>query len=129
MTDLFLKVLNLSFSATWVVLGVVLARLLLKKAPRNLVCALWALVALRLLFGGIDFDFISESLLPTQCEKGGAPLAIGHMNYDVILVPGCETLRASTMERLEAFAAIIAASFKRFSRSAPVNPAVVWATF
>ena len=58
-----------------------------------------------LLFGGIDFDFISESLLPTQCEKGGAPLAVGHMNYDVILVPGCETLRASTMERLEAFAA------------------------
>ena len=54
MTDLFLKVLNLSFSAAWVVLAVVLARLLLKKAPRRLVCALWALVALRLLFGGIE---------------------------------------------------------------------------
>ena len=58
-----------------------------------------------LLFGSVDFDFISESLLPTQCEKGGAPLQVGHMNYDVILVPGCETLRASTLERLEAFAA------------------------
>ena len=57
-----------------------------------------------LLFGSVDFDFISESLLPTQCEKGGAPLQVGHMNYDVILVPGCETLRASTLERLEAFA-------------------------
>ena len=33
MTDLFLKVLNLSFSASWVVLAVVLARLVLKKAP------------------------------------------------------------------------------------------------
>ena len=40
MTDLFLDILNLSFSATWVVLGVVLARLLLKKAPRSLICAL-----------------------------------------------------------------------------------------
>ena len=62
MTDLFLKILNLSFSATWVVLGVVIARLLLKKAPRNLVCALWALVALRLLFGGIEAPV---SLIPS----------------------------------------------------------------
>ena len=41
MTDLFLRILNLSFSATWVVLAVVIARLLLKKAPRRLICALW----------------------------------------------------------------------------------------
>lgn len=58
-----------------------------------------------LLFGGIDFDFISESLLPTQCEAGSAPLKVGKMEYDVIIVPGCETLRSSTLERLEAFAA------------------------
>ena len=63
MTDLFLQVLNLSFSATWVVLAVILARLLLKNAPRRLVCALWALVALRLLFGGIEAPF---SLLPSS---------------------------------------------------------------
>ena len=63
MTDLFLNILNLSFSATWVVLAVVLARLLLKKAPRRLICALWALVALRLLFGGIEAPF---SLLPSN---------------------------------------------------------------
>ena len=58
-----------------------------------------------LLFGGVDFDFISESLLPSLCETGGAPLTVGEMAYDVILVPGCETLRSSTLERLEAFAA------------------------
>lgn len=57
-----------------------------------------------LLFGGIDFDFISESLLPDQCAAGGAPLQVGQMAYDVILVPGCETLRSSTLDRLEAFA-------------------------
>ena len=56
-----------------------------------------------LLTGSIDFDFISESLLPQQCEKGGAPLRVGEMAYDAILVPGCETLRSSTLERLEAF--------------------------
>ena len=58
-----------------------------------------------LLFGGIDFNFISESLLPEQCEKGGNPLNVGKMDYDVIIVPGCETLRSTTLERLEAFAA------------------------
>lgn len=58
-----------------------------------------------LLFGSIDFDFISESLLPDQCSHGSAPLQVGEMAYDVIIVPGCETLRSSTLERLEAFGA------------------------
>ena len=56
-----------------------------------------------LLLGSIDFDFISESLLPDQCAAGGAPLKVGEMAYDAIIVPGCETLRSSTLERLEAF--------------------------
>lgn len=56
-----------------------------------------------LLFGGIDFDFISESLLPQLCEEAGAPLKVGQMDYDVILVPGCETLRSTTLKRLEDF--------------------------
>ncbi len=56
-----------------------------------------------LLFGMVDFDFISESLLPQLCEKGGAPLQVGKMAYDAIIVPGCETLRSTTLDRLEAF--------------------------
>ena len=56
-----------------------------------------------LLEGGIDFDFISESLLPELCEKGDAPLTVGEMKYDAIVVPGCETLRSTTVERLDGF--------------------------
>ena len=56
-----------------------------------------------LLRGSIDFNFISESLLPSLCEKAGAPLKVGEMEYDAIIVPDCETLRATTLERLEAF--------------------------
>jgi len=56
-----------------------------------------------LLFGSMDFDFICESTLPQYCERGGAPLQVGEMKYDVIVVPGCETLRSTTLERLEAF--------------------------
>lgn len=58
-----------------------------------------------LLNGSIDFDFISESLLPELCPQGSAPLQVGAMAYDTIIVPGCETLRSTTLERLEAFRA------------------------
>lgn len=58
-----------------------------------------------LLFGSVDFDFISESLLPEQCGEGGAPLRVGEMKYDVVIVPDCETLRSSTLDRLEKFQA------------------------
>ncbi len=58
-----------------------------------------------LLEGSVDFDFISEALLPSLCEKGGAPLRVGKMEYDAVVVPGCETLRKTTVERLEQFSA------------------------
>lgn len=56
-----------------------------------------------LLKGNIDFDYICESNLPDQCAEGGAPLKVGEMAYDVVIVPACETLRATTLDRLEAF--------------------------
>ncbi len=56
-----------------------------------------------LLEGSIDFNFISESLFPTLCKEGSAPLKVGEMEYDAIIVPGCETLRKTTVERLEQF--------------------------
>lgn len=56
-----------------------------------------------LLFGSIDFDFISESLFPELCTEADAPLKVGKMQYDVIIVPGCETLRSTTLDRLEKF--------------------------
>ncbi|MBQ7920983.1 MAG: hypothetical protein IJ325_00175 [Clostridia bacterium] len=52
----------------------------------------------------LDFDYISEKLFPELCPNGGFPLNVGEMAYDVIIVPGCETLRGTTVERLSAFA-------------------------
>ncbi len=49
MTNLFLKILNMSLSATWLVLAVLLLRLLLRKAPKWINVLLWGLVAVRLL--------------------------------------------------------------------------------
>ena len=48
--DLFLKILNMSFSATWLILAVIFVRFLLKKSPKYISAALWGLVAFRLIF-------------------------------------------------------------------------------
>ena len=49
MSELFLKILNMSISATWVVLAVVVLRLILKKAPKWVNVLLWGMVAVRLI--------------------------------------------------------------------------------
>ena len=48
MDAVFLKIVNMSLTASWLVLAVILLRLLLKKAPKSLRCVLWALVGVRL---------------------------------------------------------------------------------
>lgn len=49
MADIFLKLLNTSITAAWVVLAVMLLRLVLKKAPKWIDCVLWGIVGLRLI--------------------------------------------------------------------------------
>ena len=54
-----------------------------------------------LLFGGCDFDFISEALLPSQRTED--PLAVGKCEYKTILVPNLLSMRRSTLDYLKAF--------------------------
>ena len=49
MTELFLKIINMSISASWVVLAVLVLRFILKKAPKWVNVLLWGVVAIRLL--------------------------------------------------------------------------------
>ena len=49
METLFLKLANLSITASWLVLAVLLMRLVFRKAPKWVFCLLWGLVALRLI--------------------------------------------------------------------------------
>lgn len=58
MADIFIKLLNMSIVAGWLVIAVLLLRVFLKKAPRWIFCVLWAFVALRLL---IPFSVQSEA--------------------------------------------------------------------
>lgn len=57
-----------------------------------------------LLGGLVDFDFISESLLPEQIgEISGKELPVGMMRYETILVPELETMRHTTLAILQKF--------------------------
>lgn len=58
MSELFLNIFNTGIMAGWLVLAVVATRILLKKAPAWVKCALWVIVALRLVW-----PFEIESIL------------------------------------------------------------------
>ena len=58
MSVVFLKLFNMSITAYWVILFVLLCRILLKKAPKWTKCLLWGFVGLRLVF-----PFSIESIL------------------------------------------------------------------
>lgn len=63
MNVVFLKVLNMSIAASWLILAVILLRFVLKKAPKWIDVALWGIVALRL---AVPFSFESTlSLIPS----------------------------------------------------------------
>ena len=49
MGDLFVSVLNMSISAVWVLLAVLILRLIFKKAPKRITVLLWCIVGLRLI--------------------------------------------------------------------------------
>lgn len=49
MTEFFLNIVNMSISAGWIVLAMLILRLLLKKAPKWITVLLWGIVAFRLI--------------------------------------------------------------------------------
>ena len=51
-----------------------------------------------LLFGGFDFDYINEALLPRQFD---GTRSVGQMSYDAVIVPDCLTLRKTTLDILK----------------------------
>ena len=58
MENVFVEILNMGLTATWVVLAVFAVRALCHKAPKSLTVCLWALVGLRLVC-----PFLAESVL------------------------------------------------------------------
>ena len=75
MADLFIKILNMSISAGWLILLVVLLRLIFRKMPKWIMVLLWGIVGLRL-------------LLPVSLESR------------LSLIPSAETISVDESERI-----------------------------
>ena len=90
MEALFLKLVNMSISASWLVLAVVVLRFAMKKAPKWMTCALWAMVALRLM---LPFSIESPaSLIP---DREPIPQSV-ITNYTPIITPADTPVSSDT---------------------------------
>lgn len=71
MGEVLVKLLNMSIAASWLILAVCLLRVLMKRAPRWIICALWGLVAIRLICPVAIESEISliPSIEPIQIEQ------------------------------------------------------------
>ena len=56
-----------------------------------------------LLRGTVDFDFVSESLLPELYEPTADGFRVGKMTYKAVVVPPVKMLRSTTIAALEKF--------------------------
>lgn len=78
MADIFLKIFNMSVSACWIVLAILLFRIVLKKAPKWLNCVLWGIAGLRLVM-----PFSLESIFSLVPSAELVPDEIIHSNSSV----------------------------------------------
>ncbi len=79
MKELFLNVLSISLSASWLILAVLLARMILKKAPKWIFVMLWGVVAFRLIC-----PFSLESIFSLIPESIGSGEALTEWKNDYI---------------------------------------------
>ena len=113
MSGIFLKLLNLSISASWLVLVVLALRLMLKRAPKWVNVLLWGMVALRLMVpfsieSALSLIPSAETLSPEVVQFDPAPT----------ITSGVELIDNAVNPSLsESFAAAPLAS---------VNPLYVW---
>ena len=118
MNDLFLKIINMSISASWLVLAVLLLRFVLKKAPKWVNVLLWGIVAVRL-----AFPFSIESALSLIPSAETVPLDI-EMAVQPTINSGVPVINSMVNPMLSSFAPpqdvstiMIVAAFRSISRT------------
>lgn len=86
MGELFLKLLNMSITASWLILAVLCIRLLFRKIPKWVTCLLWGVVAIRLIF---PFSIESQfSLQPSAEPIKSSTIVEGNV---VLFVPSIDS--------------------------------------
>lgn len=74
MKDIFIQIVNMSITASWLIVAVMISRILLTRTSKNLVCLLWLIVGVRLILP-ISFES-SVSVVPTV-----EPIVIHNENH------------------------------------------------
>ena len=92
MTELFLHVVNGSISASWLVLAVLLARLVLKRAPKWAHVLLWGIVGVRLIFpfsleSALSLIPSAETISPTILTDATPRVYTGFPNLNQSINP------------------------------------------
>lgn len=113
MTDLFIKLLNMSISASWLVLAVLILRLLLKKAPKWLNPVLWGIVGLRL-------------LCPFSIESALSLIPSAETISPEIMLDATPTIDSGIPEVNSAVNPIIIETFAPTTELASANPLQIW---
>ena len=113
MDKFFLTLINMSITASWLAMAVILLRLLLKKAPKAIICILWALVAVRLVC-----PISIESVLSLIPSVDTVPLDIVYAREPKIHT-GIAYINSAVNP-------VITASFAPSNELASINPIQVW---
>ncbi len=113
MDNIFLTLINMSITASWTALAVILLRLLLKKAPKAIICVLWALVGVRLVL-----PITYESVLSLVPSADTVPLDIVYAREPQIHT-GISYLNSAVNP-------IITESFAPSTELTSINPIQVW---
>ncbi len=113
MDKFFLTLVNMSITASWLTLAIVLLRMILKKAPRAIICVMWALVAVRLACP--DFLESPISLIPS----------VETVPHDIVFAREPEIHTGISFIN-SAVNPVITASFAPSNELTSINPIQIW---
>lgn len=124
MEALFLKILNMSITASYVILAVLFIRVLMKRAPKKYSYLLWSVVLFRLIcpasFSSVFSIFQTKPFNMAAAQRGGGaalnyvPVDIGYMETPRVTV-GIPTMNS-----------IISESLPAATPYASINPLQIW---
>ncbi len=118
--DLFIAVVNMSITASCVAIGVILVRLLLKKAPKIFSYVLWAPVLFRLVCPfSFDSAFSLFNLVNLDVKPGGGAYEFVPRNTGMIQAPATQSANS-------VFESAANASLPAADPTASADPVQIW---
>ena len=120
MEAVFLQVLNMSLTASYVILAVLLVRLLLRRAPKKYSYALWSVVAFRLCCP-VSFQAVFSLLSLLRLDRAAAEPAMTYIPQNIGMMA-----RPQITVGIPAVDAALSASLPAAEPMTSANPMQIW---